>query len=73
MSNSFGKESQKIVALIECECEKDFRGYLPQFYLKSDRLEKGPDFETNIVTDMASLTGIRRASRLGENFSISIQ
>lgn len=40
--------------------------------LKWDRLEKGQvfskHFETNIVTDMAILTGIRRASRLGENF-----
>ena len=37
MSNDFGKESQKIVALIECECEKDFRGYLPQFKVGSVR------------------------------------
>ena len=44
------------MTLIEGKREGDFKGYLPQFYSKCDRLEGGQEFskyfETHIATGM---------------------
>ena len=66
----FGRESQEIFGLIECNSEEDFRSCFPWFNSKQDWLEGGLKFskyfETHIAANIASLNEIRGAAGPGE-------